>query len=141
MAKKSISKYDLAVGLVVFLLCTGFLYQSVENQRSDKRQSECVVEKFRELSVSLDKRADLTNRETSQNKKLWLIYAEAAGLIQKQNPDNPDKGLTDKQRLDLNKRLVSQLLTYRRVITQIETSRKNNPVPPYPVGACTDDHR
>lgn len=99
----------------------------------DRGQSECVERNFSELSHSLDARSALTARETEQNKALWLIYANAAGLLK----DDPTAELPPKKQTQLQRRLVGQLLEYRREITAIERERSEHPLPPYPAGECT----
>lgn len=108
------------------------ILQSWYFNAEDRDQRACFEEKFSELSVALNSRSDLTERETSQNKALWLIYADAAGLVR----DDPTQELKPKDQARLQRELVAQLLEYKKTITEIEQERKENPLPPYPVGVC-----
>jgi hypothetical protein len=108
------------------------IIQSWYFNAQDRDQRGCFEEKFSELSVALDARADLTEKETAQNKALWLIYANAAGLVK----DDPTKPLKPADQERLQRELVKQLLEYKDTITTIERERQKNPLPPYPVGVC-----
>lgn len=123
---------QLVEGAMLIVVGIAMILQGWYFANEDRAQRVCVEDKFRELSVALESRADLTERETAQNKALWMIYARAAGLVQ----DKEEIKLTPKQQEKFNRELVNQLLEYKRVITSIERERQENPVPPYPVGVC-----
>lgn len=125
------------------------VYFSLERQEDRRETDNCISKKFYALSVALDERSKLTaqetvlaQRESEQNRALWGLYAEAAGIIDKSGK-SPQDALTPEQIADLNERLVAQLLEYRDVMNetvdereQILADRKKNPLPPYPVGTC-----
>ena len=119
-------------GSALIIIALLMLGQSWYFNAEDRDQRACIQQNFVELSRALDARADLTQRETSQNKALWLIYAEAAGLVK----DDPTAELKPKDQARLQRELVAQLLEYKREITEIEQERRENPLPPYPVGVC-----
>lgn len=118
----------IAIGVLMIL-------QSWYFNAVDRDQRKCLADNFQDLSVALDVRADITDRETSQNKALWGLYAEAAGII-KESGKPVGEALTERQKAQLNERLVDQLLEYQREMDDIERDRRRNPLPPYPVGAC-----
>lgn len=124
----------VVIGIFIAAQSVYFNTQDTRQDDEDMAQRSCFEKKFRELSVALDARAELTERETAQNKALWLIYAEAAGLLK----DDPTAELTPKDQSKFQRKLVAQLLEYRKVINEIERDRRRNPVPPYPVGVCGD---
>lgn len=120
---------ETAAVLFVMLLTLGNI---AYNNREEAKQRDCIVENFRDLSQALEIRADLAKRETTVSKNLWLIYAEAAGLIK----DDPTKPVPPKAAERLQRELVAGLITYKATIEQVEVERTANPVPPYPVGTC-----
>lgn len=121
---------------ILMLVQSAYFHKVDQDQREvDVEQQQCLADNFQDLSVALDARSKLTSRETSQNKALWLIYAEAAGLLK----DDPTGKLSKKDQNQLQIDLVHQLLEYRREITDIEKDRKAHPLPPYPVGQCNDE--
>jgi hypothetical protein len=130
MTKKRSGQWLLGIFLVLMAVMT--LGQAVYFNHEDQRQRLCFQEKFGELSVALDARSELTERETDQNKELWLIYAEAAGLLK----DDPTAELPPEEQRKLQIELVEKLLEYREEITKIERERERNPLPPYPIGVC-----
>ena len=123
------------LGILLVLLAIGTLVQAIYFAREDGEQQRCLSQNFQELSVALDKRAELSSRETEQNQALWGIYAEAAGLIK----DDPTAELKPADQKQLQIDLVKQLLEYQRVIEDIREERRKNPLPPYPLGACGGD--
>jgi hypothetical protein len=44
--------------------------------------------------------------------------------------------LPPKEQRRLQRKLVSQLLEYKKTITSIEKRRQEHPLPPYPIGVC-----
>lgn len=129
---EKLRRRQLVEGALLIAIGIGMLVQSAYFAGRDEAQNNCMSGSFRELSSALDARSDLNQRETSQNKALWLIYADAAGLVK----DDPTKPLSKADQQRLQRQLVAQLLEYRRVIGQIERERQDNPVPPYPEGRC-----
>jgi hypothetical protein len=123
---------QVVLGVFILLLALFTVAQGVKSAQYERETQACIADKFRELSAALNARARLTERETSQNKALWLIYADAAGLVK----EDPTEELKPKDRERLQRQLVAQLLEYKKVITEIEKERRENPLPPYPVGIC-----
>jgi hypothetical protein len=111
------------------------LLQTAYFQGRAAEQQDCLAENFQELSVALNARGVLQERETAQNQALWGIYAEAAGLVK----DDPTAELEPADQERLQRKLVAQLLEYDRVMENIERERKDNPFPPYPAGQCKSD--
>lgn len=126
---KQASRRLVTQGIVLLLLIVGVTVYF--NVRFDRQQAcfEHRLEDSSEVGVS---RSDLVEKESAQNKALWLIYAEAAGLIE--DPTHPELDQADQDRL--NTKLVNQLLEYKREITQIEKKRDKLPVRPYEAGTC-----
>jgi hypothetical protein len=114
----------------VLMLVQAWYFQARAND-----QQECLADNFQELSVALDARAGITDRESEQNRALWGIYAEAAGLVK----DDPTAELKPADQAKLQRELVAQLLEYDRVMGGIERERRENPLPPYPPGKCSGE--
>lgn len=113
--------------LIVIIAALGTYFQVQSNQ-----QETCFENQLATLSGNLADRAALNEKETAQNKALWLIYAEAAGLIK--DPGDPELNEDDQSRL--NTELVEQLLTYQVEIHKIEKERDQLPTEVYPAGSC-----
>lgn len=125
----------IALVVIGLFIAGQSFYFNAQDRRQDaeaRAQSACFQDKFRKLSEALEARAELTQRETAQNKKLWLIYADTAGIVR----HNPTRDLSPEEQADLRRKLVAQLLVYKREIQKIERDRSRNPVPPYPAGLC-----
>ena len=129
---------QLIEGGILILLGVFIAVQSLYFSLEDRDQRKCFEENFSKLSYALEARSRLTERETNQNKKLWLIYAKAAGIV-KASGKPAEEALTEKQKKELNNALVKQLLSYQSEIRKIEQDRRENPLPPYPVGVCEDE--
>lgn len=114
----------IAVG--VLMLVQAFYFQGQAD-----RQRQCLADNFSELSVALSVRGNLAERETAQNRQLWGIYAQAAGLLK-----HPEDELTPAQQRRFQVKLVDQLAEYQRVIRGIEHRRRETPLPPFPAGVC-----
>jgi hypothetical protein len=130
LRRRQLVEGGLLIVIGILMLGQTFYFNAV-----DREQRRCVTENFQELSVALDARAALVDRETSQNQALWSIYAEAAGLVN--SDDDPSYELGPKEQHRLQEKLVEQLLVYEDAIEEIKAERKENPLPPYPVGECT----
>jgi hypothetical protein len=119
-------------GVVVILLAIFTVVQGVAFSLEDRDQQRCVEEKFGELSVALDARADLTERETEATRRVWRVYAKAAGLASQDSSNE----LSPEQENRLRAELVAALLNYQDEARAIQAERKENPLPPYPIGSC-----
>lgn len=126
-----LKRRQMIEGSLLVVIGIALLVQALYFQAKAADQRECLTTNFQELSVALDARGDLTQKETAQNKALWLIYARAAGLLK-----DPKGELTQKQQQRFQVELVDQLAEYQRVIKKIEEERKEHPLPPYPLGVC-----
>ena len=115
----------LAIVLAIILLSAYF------NVRLGQQQA-CFERRLQESSAIGAKRSALVEEETAQNKALWLIFAEAAGLLK----NDPTKPLSKADQDRLNTELVKQLLQYKSKITRIESEREQLPVEPYRPGSC-----
>jgi hypothetical protein len=122
---------ESAMLIVVGIL---MIIQSYYFHHEDREQRECLSDNFVALSEALDIRSELVSRETAATKRIWLTYAEAAGVVK----DDPTQELPPKEKARLQRKLVAALLDYERVIEDIERERRENPLPPYPVGVCTE---
>lgn len=134
----------------VFLICLGAFIaaQSIYFNQKDSDQQDCLETNFVNLSVALNVRADLAQDETAVRKRvdkaeseIWDTYARAAGLLR----DDPTAELPPAKQEQLQIDLVDALLNYQAVseqaedaIVKIQLDRTRNPVPPYPVGTCSD---
>lgn len=119
-------------GVIVILLAIFTVFQAVLFNIEDRAQRDCFESKFSDLSYALDARAGLAERESRATRDVLLVYAEAAGILK----DDPTKELTPAQQEALQVKLVKTLLTYKSEIEDIQRERRDNPVPPYPVGIC-----
>lgn len=128
MSKQESRRLFIQGLILVLMMCGLGTYVTI---RVNQTQS-CFQGKFAALSSTYEARASLAEQETSQNKALWLIYAEAAGAIK--DPKHPKLSLQDQQRL--NEKLIKQLLIYKQKIGEIEKQREQHPVPPFPSGTC-----
>ena len=126
---KQSSRRSMVQGLILLLLICGLgAYVTIEEQRTQR----CFAAQFQRLSETYGYRSGLIERETAQNKAIWDIFAEAAGLLR----DDPTRPLPQAAQDRLNRELVSQLLRYKREITKIEEERKKAPPPAFPEGTC-----
>ena len=114
----------------VLMVVQGFYFHHV-----DRGQSACVQRNFTALSRALDARSGTAERESEQNRALWGVYAEAAGIIQESGKP-ADEALSKADQARLNKELVSKLVEYQRVMKGLERERREHPLPPYPPGTC-----
>lgn len=120
------------IGGMVMLLGLFTVAQAIANSRAENAQQACFEENFRELSRVLDVRASIAQRESALETKIWDIYGRAAGYLQ----DDPTKPLPPKAKERLQRELVAALIAYREGMKHIRQERRENPVPPYPLGNC-----
>lgn len=135
------------IGVIVLTLATFTIVKSIADDRQSTRQQACFELNFSQLSTALNKRADLTKRETAQavrvdkaEQRIWDIYAKAAGVLE----DKPRGAeLNEQRQKQIQEDLIAALLHYQGIansasakITRIQTKRAENPVPPYPKGTC-----
>ena len=126
---------QLIEGSVLILLAIFTVVQAVAFSLEDRGQQRCVEEKFGELSLALDARADLTERESIATRRVFSVWGKAAGIVQ----DRPGSELTPAEEDELQAELVDALLTYQDEAEAIRQERQDNPLPPYPVGTCDQD--
>lgn len=131
---------QLVEGLVLILLALFSVGQTImwqdDNGEQDKRDRDlliCVENKFRDLSVALDARSALVARESRASQNIWSVWARAAGLLK----DDPTEELPPAEQEQLQRDLVDALLAYDETIRDVQRERRENPYPPYPVGACS----
>lgn len=128
VSKQSSRRQALQFVVIILIIAMLGVYFNVQM----KRQQECFEGKLAEATDTSSQRATLNEQESAQNRALWDIYAEAAGLIK--DPANPELDQKDQERL--NAELVAQLLEYQRVVGGIEKKREKLPVEPYEAGSC-----
>lgn len=129
---ENLKRRQLVEGALLIAVGLAMLWQGWYFAGEGREQRECLADNFQELSVALDARANLADRETAQNQALWGIYAEAAGLVR----DDPTAELKPEDQAKLQRELVAQLLEYQDVMAGIREERRETPLPPYPAGVC-----
>lgn len=117
-------------GLIVLAIVTAL--QALAINRTANEQRACLSDNFRSLTETLTKRAELSTQETEASKRVWLVYAEAAGLLR----DDPTEPLPPDDAERLQRELVDSLIDYEATINAVARERRDNPVPPYPEGEC-----
>lgn len=127
-----LKRRQMIEGTVLVVMGIFMTVQSIYFSFEDKQQRQCFEEKINSLSSTSRTRGDLAERETAATKSVLDIYAKAAVIVQ----DDPTKPLPKKAQDRLNTELVEALLNYQDEIEKVQAERKENPVPPYPVGAC-----
>jgi hypothetical protein len=120
------------LGFLVMVMGLALIAQAVYFNHEDQRQKACLITQIHGLTTSMEARAALTERESAANRRIWSIYAKAAGYLK----DDPTKPLPKDVQDRLNTALVASLLDYQAVMDDIESSRKTHPIPPYPQGRC-----
>lgn len=106
--------------LAIFSVLQGIYFQLNRNDTQ-----ACIEDKFRELSVALDVRAELVTQESRAIRQVLLSAASGAG-----------EETTPEQARRAREKLGKDLLNYRQVAKDVDRQRQEHPVPPYPVGAC-----
>lgn len=126
--------YQAQLGAYVLIVIIGVLsFWKIDAVIGDiQDQKTCLQNNFAKLSVALDARSKITDVNISENKKLWGVYAEAAGAIK--DPKNPVLSKAEQQRLNVE--FVHRLRTYQAVTSNLKEQLKEHPVPPYPPGTC-----
>jgi len=138
-----LKRRQMIEGTVLILLAIFTVMQAVffnvkadhsdqESRLRADEQRQCLAIKFRELSDTLKKRGALQVRESNAQRRIWAVYSHAAGLVK----DDPTKPLKPADQHRLQRQLVAALLGYQEEIKAIQKSRRENPVPPYPLGTC-----
>lgn len=105
---------QLIEGLVLIVIGVVMIIQGFYFGHQDKEQRECLANNFRDLSVALNDRSSLVDRETQANRRVNLAELNST---------------TDAEYL-------AELQWYDREIDAIEKARDETPLPPYPVGEC-----
>lgn len=126
------SWWPVIEGALLIVLGVGLVVQSSYFQGQNEQQRRCLGDNFRELTVTLTDRAQLAAQESEANKRVWLVWADAAGIVR----DDPTQPLPPKEQARLQRDLVAALLDFKRVVDSVEVQRRENPVPPYPAGSC-----
>lgn len=122
-------------GGVIIALAIFTVLQAIAFSLEDRNQRGCMEEKFSELSTALEARSGLATRESEATRQVWDVYGEYAGIVS----DDPNRELTPEDRDRLQRQFVDALLNYQAEVEAIQRERKENPVPPYPVGSCDTD--
>lgn len=129
----------IAIGLIMVL--QGWYVYDRLNDTVD-----CMQDNFRDLTTALNAREEinhseavLSRRDTAADRALWLINAEAAGVLK----DDPTAELSPADQAKFQRKFVQQLLVYKAVTEDIQRQRTENvaraeshPLPEYPTGAC-----
>lgn len=123
---------QIQTGVVLILLGIFTVLQAIVFNLEDRQQRTCLEDNFIALNNALEVRADLAARETKLQHNVWSVYARAAGLLK----DDPNEKLSPRDRKQLQREWVAALLEYDEGIQEIQRERRENPVPPYPVGSC-----
>lgn len=121
-------------GVIVILLAIFTVIQAVAFSLEDSDQRTCVERKFSELSEALEARSGLAARESEATRRVWAVYGEYAGIVK----GHPNQELTPEDRERLQRQFVDALLNYQAEVKAVQRERRENPVPPYPVGSCDD---
>lgn len=124
--------WQLVEGVLLIVLGVGMVIQTSYFQDQNAVQRRCISDNFRELTVTLIARAELATREADASKRVWLVWADAAGLLR----NDPTRPLPPKERARLQRELVDALLNFREVTDDVARERRDRPVPPYPEGEC-----
>lgn len=100
----------------VLLISIGFamLWQTWYFNEQNDEQQQCFVNNFQALSEALDSRSELTAREAEAARRVNLAE------------------LTSKT----EEEFIAELNWYKSEMETIQKGRKDNPLPPYPVGEC-----
>lgn len=126
---------QLIEGFVLLLLAIFTVAQSLYFSVQNNNQQQCFERKFTEFSAVSKIRAGLATEETAATRRVLMVYAQAAGLVK----DKEDQKLTPAQQKRFTAKLVDALVHYARATQRIQEQRREHPVPPYPVGACSKD--
>lgn len=141
-----LKRRQIREGFVLILLAIFTVVQAIYFNLEDRQQRDCVADKFSELTTSLERRSelvetatDLDAQESAAIRRIWMTYAEAAGLVK----EDPTEELKPKDKARLQRELVANLLAYEKISKQVAEDRRQlqrdqrqNPVPPFPVGSC-----
>lgn len=123
------------LGLVVLLLAVFTLAQATYLTVQDRDQNRCFQTRFTELSRVSKIRAGLAEQETAATAGVLDVYAQAAGIVK----DKPGYKLDPADQERLKKLLVHRLLAYSETAARIQRERQQHPVPPYPIGTCSEE--
>lgn len=105
---------QLIEGTLLILIGLVMIWQIWYFNSQDREQRECVADKFQELTIALDKRGDLIERESYLNERVNLAELRAKSSDE----------------------FVRMLKDYQTDIDLIREERRENPVPPFPIGVC-----
>lgn len=119
-------------GIVLILLAVASALQALIFALSDRDQQRCFQERFTELSAAAEIRGELAEKETRLTRRVLRTYARAARLLE----DDPSRSLTPAEQADLQTRMVQVLIAYDVGTLEIQRDRRDNPIPPFPLGTC-----
>lgn len=116
----------LATSMIVFGAGVKIGYELLNDQ------VECFDDyAYQNYRFQIDRTA-ASEAESNASKRLWLIYAEAAGLVK----DDPTKPPPPEEEERLQRELVDALLDYKRIVEQAEKDRAEAPIPEPPREVC-----
>lgn len=122
-------------GAVLVLLAIFTVLQSIYFNIEDRDQRECFERKFTASSMVSGLRADLASRETAATQNVLSVYADAVGA----RGGDVGKPLPPARLRELQVRMFEALMEFEQETDQIQRERRDNPIPPYPVGTCDKD--
>jgi hypothetical protein len=117
---------ELLIGIVVMLLATFTVAQSIYFQTRQDAAQACVERKFGELSEVLSARAAFSAQESDATKAVIESFVNAAAA----------QSGTQVEIRKARAVIIKKLQAYDRTSKRIDRLRKENPVPDYPVGTC-----
>ena len=101
-------------GTALILLGVFTILMSLYFRGEDARQRTCLTDQFHQLSETLTTRGELVSRDSRSTTRVILDVARASD--KKQVRESLDRYIAQQARLDLQ--------------------RRQNPLPPFPEGAC-----
>lgn len=115
MDSRKYHRRQVALGIFVLVLSVFTVAEGFYFRHQDGVQRDCIAHAFSELNHTLSVRGNLVDRETRATSKLLTDAI-------KYEHDGAERA-----------RVVRR---YLRQIADIQQTRRENPVPPYPEGTC-----
>lgn len=136
------------IATVMFALAIFSVGQAVYFSAQDNQQQDCFAGKIDDIVDNLQTRSKLATKDSALtaesqalDRGLWLIYADAAGLLK----DDPTSELSPEEQEKLQIALVEGLVNYQEKTQDIAAQREqlaeqraSTPIPDFPTGECTD---
>lgn len=110
-----LKRRQLIEGAMLIVIGLLMIVQSWYFNGQGREQRECLAENFAALSEALEVRSELTDRETAAARRFN----------------------TAELRVDSDEEYLAELQRYSDEIDAVRRERKENPLPPYPVGECS----